>query len=53
MKDKALNIIGIIAISLWIILVIFVLYNLYHLNRFKQCNDSEFTLDFCESYKGY
>lgn len=53
MKDKVLNIIGIITISLWIILVIFVLYNLYHLNRFKQCSDSEFTLDFCESYKDY
>ena len=53
MKDKALNIIGIIDITLFLILVIFMLYNLYHLNRFKQCNDSEFTLDFCEFYKDY
>lgn len=53
MKDKVLNIIGIVVIALYLILVIFMLYNLYHLNRFRQCSDSGFTLDFCEFYKDY
>ena len=51
--EKILNIIVIVLVVIVIFILAFTIYKLYHLSRFRNCYDSEFTLNYCEFYKDY